>query len=291
MPISAMDGYPASHWSDVRKIIDQAIVAAGFEPKLISRADDVSLIHKTIVRNLYDSPIVVCDVSGKNASVMFELGLRLAFDKPTIILKDDETAYSFDASLVELIGYPKDLRFAQIVTFQSELAQKIGSTHANATGDPSYSAFLKHFGAFIVAKLDNTEVPAQESIVAELARLSDSVGELVSSLRRMPLVEDKYTHPFIRRASPVEATSTDPSEGRDLPLETQFADGRARARLYMAGSQQEADEIAVALDHCGAKATHVSKYEEQYGIMALVTADANVEQLNKAVALARQVRQ
>ena len=58
------------------------------------------MIHKTIVQNLYLNPIVVCDVSGKNANVMFELGLRLAFDKPTIIIKDDKTDYSFDTSVV-----------------------------------------------------------------------------------------------------------------------------------------------------------------------------------------------
>jgi hypothetical protein len=291
MPISAMHGYPESHWSDVRKIINQAIVTAGFEPKMVSRADEVSLVHKTIVQNLYDNPIVVCDVSGKSASVMFELGLRLAFDKPTIILIDDKTAYSFDTWPFEHIVYPKDLRFAQIVAFQSQLAQKIESTHVKAIGGRNYSTFLKHFGEFAVAKLEKKEVPGQEFIIAELARLSDSVEKLVSSLRRMPLAEDRYTDAFSRRMSPVEASLTDPSTGRNLPVEALFPDGPARARLYMAGSQQEADEIATALDNCGAKGTHVAKYDERYGIMALVTRDADVEKFDKAVARAREVRQ
>jgi hypothetical protein len=40
---------------------------------------------------LGSKPDYLCDVSGKNANVMFELGLRLAFDNPTIIIKDDKT--------------------------------------------------------------------------------------------------------------------------------------------------------------------------------------------------------
>ena len=112
MPISEIDGCSESHWADVRGIIDQAVEQAGFVPNLVSEADDVGIIHKRIIQNLYDNPIVVCDVSGKNPNVMFELGIRLAFDKPTIIIKDDKTSYSFDTSSIEHIEYPRDLRFA-----------------------------------------------------------------------------------------------------------------------------------------------------------------------------------
>ncbi|WP_353118770.1 hypothetical protein [Myroides odoratus] len=53
------------------------------------------------MNNIYNDEIVVCDVSSKNPNVMFELGLRLAFDKPTIIIKDEKTGYSFDTGVIE----------------------------------------------------------------------------------------------------------------------------------------------------------------------------------------------
>jgi hypothetical protein len=81
---------------------------------------------------------------------MFELGIRLTFDKPTIIIKDDKTSYSFDTSNVEHLDYPRDLRFKRIVAFQEELAKKIKATHEKAASDPQYSAFLNHFGPFTV---------------------------------------------------------------------------------------------------------------------------------------------
>ncbi len=85
MPIAVMDGYPESHWKDVKRIVESAIEEAGFEARLVSDADDIGVIHKRIVQNLYDNPMIVCDISGRNPNVMFELGLRLAFDKPTIM--------------------------------------------------------------------------------------------------------------------------------------------------------------------------------------------------------------
>src|SRR5438045_758841 len=98
MPISAWDGCTESHWADVREILEEAVDEAGFEPNLVSNADEVSVIQKRIVQNLYDNPIVICDVSGRNG---------LAFDKPTIIIKDDKTPFSFDTSPIEHLEYPR----------------------------------------------------------------------------------------------------------------------------------------------------------------------------------------
>jgi hypothetical protein len=171
MPISSIDGCSESHWNDVMEIINESIEEAGFEPNLVSNADDVGVIQKRIIQNLYDNPIVVCDVSGKNPNVMFELGIRLAFDRPTIIIKDDKTSYSFDTSPIEHLEYPRDLRFNKIQEFKVKLTDKIIKTHDKSNSDPNFSTFLKHFGEFKVAKLDKKEVSQQEFILDEIKSL------------------------------------------------------------------------------------------------------------------------
>lgn len=171
MPISAIDGCNEGHWNDVMQIINDCIEEAGFEPNIVSNADDIGVIQKRIIQNLYDNPIVVCDVSGKNPNVMFELGLRLAFDKPTIIIKDDQTSYSFDTSPIEHIEYPRDLRFNKIEEFKLKLIDKITKTHQKSIEDPHFSTFLKHFGEFKVAKIDKKEVSQQEFIMDEIKSL------------------------------------------------------------------------------------------------------------------------
>mgnify|MGYP000314211862 CR=1 FL=1 len=178
MPISTIDGCSESHWAEVLEIMTEAIEEAGFDANLVSNADDVGIIHKRIIQNLYDNPIVVCDVSGKNPNVMFELGMRLAFDKPTVIIKDEKTAYSFDTSSIEHIEYPRDLRFSQIVDFKVKLTEKIVATHKRATTDPNFTTFLKHFGEFTVAKLDKKEVSGQEFIMEELRSIRSAVRRM-----------------------------------------------------------------------------------------------------------------
>jgi len=178
MPISSIDGCNEGHWGDVLGIITEAVEAAGFEGNLVSNADDVGIIQKRIIQNLYENPVVVCDVSGKNPNVMFELGMRLAFDKPTIIIKDDKTSYSFDTSPIEHVEYPRDLRFSKIIDFKARLAEKVRATFEKSTADASYTTFLKHFGEFKVAKIDHKEVSGQEFIIDELRNIKMGMRRL-----------------------------------------------------------------------------------------------------------------
>lgn len=175
MPISEIEGLPKSHWDEVYTIISDSIESAGFTPNLVSNSEDIGVIQKRIVQNLYENPIVVCDVSAKNPNVMFELGLRLAFDKPTIIIKDDKTSYSFDTSPIEHLEYPRDLRFSKIKDFGDRLESKIKSTYQKSVDDKDYSTFLKHFGTFKVAKIETEEVTKEDLLMEEMKSIRNLI--------------------------------------------------------------------------------------------------------------------
>lgn len=211
MPISAMDGCDEQHWAEVKDILYDSIQSAGFEPSMVSDADDIGIIQKRIIQNLYSNPVVVCDVSGKNPNVMFELGLRLAFDKATIIVKDDKTSYSFDTSPIEHLEYPRDLRFGKIVAFKTELQDKLKATYAKGQNDPGYSTFLKSFGQFAVAKLDTTELSKDGFLLEEISELRRQVQYLVSRTRGSAQPPSSYSGsdgPTMNHVSPEECKRT-----------------------------------------------------------------------------------
>jgi hypothetical protein len=168
MPISAIDDCKEEHWADVLSIIKDVIKNSGYEPKLVSDADDIGVIQKRIIQNLYCNPLIICDVSGKNPNVMFELGMRLAFDKPTIIIKDDHTSFSFDTSPIEHLLYPRDLRFNKIVDFKEKLSSKLKATYDASQNDDNFSTFLKNFGDFKTAKIETKEISKEDYILEEL---------------------------------------------------------------------------------------------------------------------------
>lgn len=182
MPISAIDGLPESHWEEVRLIIKEALADTQFSVELVSDSNEIGIIQKRIVQNIYDNDIVICDVSAKNPNVMFELGMRLAFDKPAIIIKDDKTNYSFDTSPIEHINYPRDLHYPSIQVFKAKLKEKVLATF-DASLKPGYTTFLKHFGQFVVANIEEKEVGKDEYLLAAVAELRAEVAGLGRAIR------------------------------------------------------------------------------------------------------------
>ena len=187
MPISSIDGCSMEHWTEVNKIISEAICDAGYKPNLVSNADDIGIIQKRIIQNIYYNDIVVCDVSGKNPNVMFELGMRLAFDKPAIIVIDDKTDYSFDTSPIEHLSYPRDLRYYDIINFKEQLKNKIIATVEKANNDKTYTTYLKNFGEFEVAHVEKKEGSINDVI---LSRLDDLSRQISSSQKQITLNRD-----------------------------------------------------------------------------------------------------
>lgn len=172
MPISSIDNCSMEHWAEVKKIMSEAICDAGYKPNLVSDADDIGIIQKRIIQNIYDNDIVVCDVSGKNPNVMFELGMRLAFDKPAIIVIDDKTDYSFDTSPIEHLSYPRDLRYYDILKFKEQLKTKIIATAEKAKNDSAYTTFLKNFGEFEVAHVEKKEGSLNDVLISKMEEMT-----------------------------------------------------------------------------------------------------------------------
>lgn len=200
MPISSIEDCDEQHWLDVKSIISDAIRDAGHNPQLVSNAVEVNVIQARIVQNLYQNPIVVCDVSCKNANVMFELGLRLAFDKPTIVIKDDKTGYSFDTSVIEHLTYPRSLSYAAINEFKKELTSKIVGTMAAKERDADFSPFLKSFGPLKSVKIESKQVPAQEMIIEMMQSLSNKIdGLYVNIVRKEDPISYDINAPFFNK--------------------------------------------------------------------------------------------
>ncbi|MDX7742250.1 hypothetical protein SJY04_14055 [Aeromonas dhakensis] len=177
MPISAIGKCDEKHWWEVKEILTDTLNGTEFDLKLVSDEDEANVIHNRIVTNVYSSDIVVCDVSANNPNVMFELGMRLAFDKATVIIKDDKTKFSFDISPFNHIIYPRDLNMIGMKRFQRELLSALKATH-EASKVQGYSAFLKHFSITEVRSINEKKVSPDKYIIDKLNELSETISDI-----------------------------------------------------------------------------------------------------------------
>ncbi|RKT94291.1 UNVERIFIED_ORG: hypothetical protein C7432_0734 [Pantoea allii] len=184
MPIAKTDGYPDTHWNDVMSILDSTVLGLGISKgRIVSDGGEITTIHSRIVNNLNDDDIIICDVSSRNPNVMFELGMRIAFDKPVIIIKDDITDYCFDSGTIEHIAYPKDLRHGVVNKFQAKLADKIKFTYEKYVKhiQSGTSPILKNFGSFDKRDVQLDELSANEKLLQDIQIIKNSLVRLQMS--------------------------------------------------------------------------------------------------------------
>ncbi len=129
MPISDTDGYDKGHFSRVYEdIIKPAVAKTEFS---VTRADEVketNFIHLDILKQLIDAPIAICDLSSRNPNVLFELGIRQAFDKPVVLIQEEGTPKIFDIGPLRYLEYSKNMKYHDVLNTQIELTESINST-------------------------------------------------------------------------------------------------------------------------------------------------------------------
>ncbi|MCC5613362.1 hypothetical protein LC612_43475 [Nostoc sp. CHAB 5834] len=132
MPISDNADYETGHFQRVYEyIIKPACKNAGFKP---TRADDVkssNVIIIDILERILNSDMVVCDLSSKNPNVLYELGIRQAFDLPVTLIKDDITERIFDIQTFRDVPYHSQLRIDQVDKAIKLLQESIRETFDN----------------------------------------------------------------------------------------------------------------------------------------------------------------
>jgi hypothetical protein len=136
MPISDAPPYEPGHFRRVYEhIIKPACMTAGFTP---IRADDVNranIIVIDVLRRIIEADLVLCDLSGRNPNVMYELGVRQAFNHPVVLIKDNKTDRVFDVQGLRDIEYDAALRVDRIGPVVQQIAASLKNTADGAEGE------------------------------------------------------------------------------------------------------------------------------------------------------------
>ena len=81
-----------------------------------------------ILKKLIDAPIAVCDLSTRNPNVLFELGIRQAFDKPVVLIQEKGTPKIFDIAPLRYLEYSKEMKYHEVLESQKKLQEAIEAT-------------------------------------------------------------------------------------------------------------------------------------------------------------------
>lgn len=195
MPISNQLGYEDNHFT----LVYEDIIKPSIENNkmLAIRADETkntNLIQLDILKKIINSPLAVCDMSSKNPNVFYELGMRQAFDLPTVLMIDDNTKVPFDISGLRYVNYKKEMTYRNVKKTINELTDAIKDTYDKKDDKTEINSLIRLM-ELTSAKLDNNNISPNEKIELlhelELREIKKSIKDLTLSQNTLLTLFDK----------------------------------------------------------------------------------------------------
>ena len=145
IPFNERNGqHPKGFFTEVlNSLIIPAVTEAGFEVRTANR-QGTEIIHSTIVNDVLDADLAVCDLTEHNPNVLFELGMRLAHEKPVALIHADGTERVFDVdNVLRVLPYDPNLWRTTIEKNTPELREHVEATWDNKGKSETYIGLLR----------------------------------------------------------------------------------------------------------------------------------------------------
>lgn len=175
MPISDTHGYESGHFGRVYEhVLKPAIIQAGYQPVRADDAVKTDYIVVGIIRQIVEADVVLCDYSARNPNVMYELGIRHAFNKPVVLIKDRKTEKIFDIQGLRYTEYDESLRIDSVQKDIAKITAAIQETTSSSDGAINSVVELANIRA--------AEVPAGQTVSADTGILLQAISSLESRI-------------------------------------------------------------------------------------------------------------
>ncbi|SHL76063.1 hypothetical protein [Morganella morganii] len=195
MPIADHPSYDNGHFNRVYDhLIKPACENAGYQA---IRADDSKASHMImfdILKKIVQCDMAICDLSTKNANVFYELGLRQAFNKKTILITDGKEKAPFDISGFRYVQYSPALRVDQCVQDINKITDMLNETTTASENDVNSIVKLLEIDP---ATVDTTQLNNEDSLIFKMMmNINDRLDKLSNSQKneesRLHLSTESY---------------------------------------------------------------------------------------------------
>lgn len=185
MPISDPEGYEKGHFRHVyNDIIKASCEEAGYTPIRADDVNDSGWIHADILTRLIETPMAICDLSSRNPNVLFELGVRQAFDKPTVLIQEEGTPKIFDIGIFRIQEYRKSLKYATVLEDRVNITKAILATNKGFLTGNSIQSLISLLSLNNAATLNgNDENDASNMLQLVRAEISELKKDIRGSIK------------------------------------------------------------------------------------------------------------
>lgn len=192
MPIADSVDYDPGHFGRVYEhLLKPAILEAGYMPV---RADDTvktDYIVVGIIQKIVESAMVVCDFSSRNPNVMYELGIRHAFNKPVVLVKDRKTEKIFDIQGLRYAEYDETLRIDAVNKDISKITSAITETATG--GSEAMNSIVQ------LAGIKTAEAPKSQTISTDTRLILSALSGFDKRLEAVERGDDLFPSHLVHK--------------------------------------------------------------------------------------------
>lgn len=138
------DAHPPGFFDEVlRSLLMPAAEAAGFTVRTANRSGS-DVIQSTIVNELLEADLVLADLTEHNPNVLFELGLRMAEDKPVTLVRAKGTGQIFDVdNMLRVVDYDPNIWPSTVDKDVPKITRHVKATWDNRDSAITYMSLLR----------------------------------------------------------------------------------------------------------------------------------------------------
>lgn len=197
MPISDQGDYPKGHFQKVyEQIFVPAIKEAGYDAFRVDEDNMCTQIVEKIFKAIQECPMALCDLSNRNPNVLYELGIRQAYDKPVVLVQDDKTERIFDISGINTISYNSSRLYEEVLDARGKITEAILTMK-----EGRHTSIIKVLKAQ-AASADSEDIPRDDRIEILLSGLIKDVNDLKNQNRPLAKENIYNEYPFYSLESP-----------------------------------------------------------------------------------------
>ncbi len=119
-----------------KTLIEPAVGSCGYKAIRADQLSEPGMITEQIIEHLIRDQLAIADLSGRNANVFYELGIRHAFRRPVIQIQKDGETLPFDISLIRTLRFRPQVQDLRLRVMELTNFIRAIEKDANYGGNP-----------------------------------------------------------------------------------------------------------------------------------------------------------
>ena len=205
--------------------------------------------------------MATCDLSSQNPNVLFELGLRQAFDKPTVLVQEVGTPRIFDIAPLRYTEYRKELRYREVLEYQAFIAQALAATLQATNSRDGINSIVRILSLSQPASLKASEGSESNGLL-QLVRAE--MSEMRSDFQRAMYTLERNSREYLGR--PDGSSSARMAEAKDMLMRAEMMLSKETPVELIVETVNRAQKLVSRYLDAGAPSRHRAEAQELFAL-------------------------